>query len=125
IPGIDRGGQRAMPSVQFLIEARISSIPYLLERKSLERDTHRIDFAHVLDREVGDVRAGVRDGDEEAFLDQLADGLAQRSTTDAELFCEAGFNDLCARSDIAIEDGIAQAFDDVGAKRTFRHAPDT
>jgi hypothetical protein len=121
VTGIDGGDQRVVALHQLAAEARVAALPKLLDGEDLERGAERIDLVHVIDRQRRHVRAGVGHGDDQPFLDQLPQRLAQRPPADIEALRQRRLDQRRAGRDIAGQDRAPQALGDTGAERALGH----
>jgi hypothetical protein len=78
----------------------------------------------VLDRELGDARAGVGHGHDQPLLDQLPQRLAQRPAADVEPLRQRGLDQRSAGWNVARQDRVPQPLDDMLAKRALVQAVD-
>ena len=121
VAGIDGGDQRLVALHQLAAEALVAALPELLDREDLERGAERIDLVHVIDRQRRHVRAGVGHGDDQPFLDQLPQRLAQRPAADIEALRQRGLDQRRAGRDVAGQDRRPQALGDAGAQGALGH----
>ena len=124
VAGIDAGQQRLVAPVQLGAEMRIPAVPHLLEGEDLERGAQRVDLTHVLDRKRRNVGARVGHCHQQAFLDQLAQRLAQRAAADVEARRQCRFGQRRTGLDVTGQDRGAQALGDVRTQRRLRHRAD-
>lgn len=123
ITPVNRGEQRRVPALEFTEELWRAPRPGFLERELLQRDTHGLNLAQVVDRQLHDVGADVGYGDDQPLLGQLADGFTQGCPTDLEPRRQRGLDQRISWRQVPAEDGLPKTVGDLDTDRRLGDPP--
>jgi hypothetical protein len=114
--GVDASQQGLVAGDHLAPERLVAPRPHLPEGEALKLGADREDLAHVVDGKIDDMRARVRHGDKQAFVDQFTDCLAQESATNPQLLRVARLDHGTSRGKGATQDHRSQTAGDVLAE---------